>query len=148
MRNRGGTRHPHGASEAVEDEEAVIGCTGQHCGSCTGVVIADCVALCCCPCAVVSILNLALFKAPWMAGRRCLRRLSKRRRSKKCHFQRSCSRCGGDFLSEGMDSKIGFGLEERIRRWSFGGFEAEDDHCLEQCPVGHLSFGRVSSTDF
>jgi hypothetical protein len=38
--------------------------TGRRCRSCAAVAIADCVALGCCPCAVVSLLALALVKAP------------------------------------------------------------------------------------
>jgi len=44
------------------------------------VAIADCVALGCCPCAVVSLLGLALVKAPLVVGRRCVGRLRRRRR--------------------------------------------------------------------
>lgn len=164
MRKRGGTERHHDASASAEDDRGsedrdTIECTGKHCQSCTGAVIADCVALCCCPCAVVNLLTLAFIKVPWMVGRRCLRRLSKRQRKKhhkrlevtgKCHCQGSFSSCGRDSLSEGMiEFTVGFGLEERIRRHSFGGgswFEAEKGGWLELYPVGHLSFGRVSFT--
>ena len=40
----------------------------------------DCVALGCCLCAVVSLLGLALVKAPLVVGRRCVGRLRRRRR--------------------------------------------------------------------
>ncbi|CAN6331954.1 unnamed protein product [Urochloa humidicola] len=51
-----------------------------RCRSCAAVAIADCVALGCCPCAVVSLLGLALVKAPLAVGRRCVGRLRRRRR--------------------------------------------------------------------
>uniref|UniRef100_A0A0E0JLK5 Uncharacterized protein n=1 Tax=Oryza punctata TaxID=4537 RepID=A0A0E0JLK5_ORYPU len=54
----------------------------QSCGTCGASAVASCVALCCCPCAVVGCLTLALVKAPYVAGRRCVARLAsgKRRR--------------------------------------------------------------------
>lgn len=54
----------------------------QSCGTCGASAVASCVALCCCPCAVVGCLTLALVKAPYAAGRRCVARLAagKRRR--------------------------------------------------------------------
>ncbi|OWM71535.1 hypothetical protein CDL15_Pgr005722 [Punica granatum] len=167
LRKRGGPgpgRHQHqdpsaAASDSGGDDPTTVKCTGKHCRSCTGAVIADCVALCCCPCAVVNLLTLAFIKVPWMVGRRCLRRLSKKRLKKrrerlemttKCRCQRSCSDCGVDSLSEGMiEFTIGFGLEEMIGRRSFGSgswFEADKGGWLELYPVGHLSFGRVSFT--
>uniref|UniRef100_A0A0D9YH42 Uncharacterized protein n=1 Tax=Oryza glumipatula TaxID=40148 RepID=A0A0D9YH42_9ORYZ len=36
----------------------------QSCGTCGASAVASCVALCCCPCAVVGCLTLALVKAP------------------------------------------------------------------------------------
>ncbi|KAJ1264147.1 hypothetical protein BS78_09G240500 [Paspalum vaginatum] len=54
--------------------------TTAGCRSCAAVAIADCVALGCCPCALVSLLGLALVKAPLAVGRRCVARLRTRRR--------------------------------------------------------------------
>ncbi|KAF8726734.1 hypothetical protein HU200_019204 [Digitaria exilis] len=59
---------------------AAAGRAGWRCRSCAAVAIADCVALGCCPCAVVSLLGLALVKAPLVVGRRCVGRLRRRRR--------------------------------------------------------------------
>ncbi|KAL6848687.1 hypothetical protein ACP4OV_021270 [Aristida adscensionis] len=53
---------------------------GWRCRSCAAVAIADCVALGCCPCAFVTMLGLALVKAPLAVGRRCVGRLMRRRR--------------------------------------------------------------------
>ncbi|EMS60396.1 hypothetical protein TRIUR3_25065 [Triticum urartu] len=55
---------------------------GQSCGTCGASAVANCVALCCCPCAVVSCFTLALVKAPYMAGRRWVRRAKTRRISR------------------------------------------------------------------
>lgn len=51
----------------------------QSCGTCGASAVANCVALCCCPCAVVSCFTLALVKAPYVAGRRWVRLAQKRR---------------------------------------------------------------------
>uniref|UniRef100_I1PY23 Uncharacterized protein n=2 Tax=Oryza glaberrima TaxID=4538 RepID=I1PY23_ORYGL len=57
------------------------GGVGCRCRSCAAVMLADCIALGCCPCAVVSMLSLALVKAPLAVGRRCVGRLRSRRRT-------------------------------------------------------------------
>ncbi|XP_054810770.1 uncharacterized protein LOC129312166 isoform X2 [Prosopis cineraria] len=57
---------------AVDDSGDLIECSSKYCRTCTAGMIADCVALCCCPCAVLHCFALAFVKAPWMAGRRCL----------------------------------------------------------------------------
>ncbi|EOA19688.1 hypothetical protein CARUB_v10003445mg [Capsella rubella] len=56
--------HSHG------DEETK--CSGKRCRSWAAAAIADCVALCCCPCAIINLLTLTFVKVPWMIGRRCL----------------------------------------------------------------------------
>ncbi|KAF8390420.1 hypothetical protein HHK36_024946 [Tetracentron sinense] len=56
----------------VDDAGDLIECSGQYCRSCTASLLADCVAVCCCPCAVLSLLALAFVKVPLMVGRRCL----------------------------------------------------------------------------
>ncbi|XP_051117744.1 uncharacterized protein LOC127242302 [Andrographis paniculata] len=60
-------------------KEDHVECTWK---SCTAGAIADCVAVCCCPCGVVSILVLAFVKLPWAVARRCIggRRIRSRRR--------------------------------------------------------------------
>ncbi|CAH8340472.1 unnamed protein product [Eruca vesicaria subsp. sativa] len=74
-------------SYGTGDEAAPrVKCSGERCRSWAAAVIADCVALCCCPCAVVNLLTLALVKVPWMLGRKCMG-LSKKRR-KKIHRER------------------------------------------------------------
>ena len=65
--------------EKEEDEQVATRCTRQTCGTCSASAVASCVALCCCPCAVVSCLTLALVKAPYVAGRRCVARIARRR---------------------------------------------------------------------
>lgn len=139
-----------------------IECSGRYCRSCTAALIADCVALCCCPCAVVNFLALAFVKVPWMVGRRCLG-LGKKNKQKKLETQRKCKRCGGgaDIVverngnarkgraNEGITmSEISSSeeLEETIDCVS-ARFEAEKVW-LELYQVGHLGFGRVSFTGY
>ncbi|XP_062179747.1 uncharacterized protein LOC133884375 [Phragmites australis] len=62
-----------------EEDEQATRCTRQSCRTCGASAVASCVALCCCPCAVVSCLTLSLVKAPYVAGRRCAVRLARRR---------------------------------------------------------------------
>ncbi|CAN8299850.1 unnamed protein product [Cochlearia groenlandica] len=47
---------------------------GKRCrgSSWAATAIADCVAICCCPCAIINFLTLTFVKVPWMIGRRCL----------------------------------------------------------------------------
>ncbi|XVF60282.1 hypothetical protein PTKIN_Ptkin08bG0032800 [Pterospermum kingtungense] len=149
----------------------LIECSGKHCRSCTAGAIADCVALCCCPCALVNLLTLALVKVPWKLGRRCLG-LGKKKRNRvemkrKCEksFCNSCS-CSSSCSNEG-DVHNQFrhsNLREKMRVeqeiWEFPtGFEDEEEEVgkfsarfeaervwLELYQVGHLGFGRVSFT--
>ncbi|GJN15259.1 hypothetical protein PR202_gb02155 [Eleusine coracana subsp. coracana] len=64
----------------VEAPTTTTAAARRRCRSCAAFAIADCVALGCCPCAVVSLLGLALVKAPLVVGRRCVGRLRRRRR--------------------------------------------------------------------
>ncbi|KAI3463008.1 hypothetical protein Pfo_019671 [Paulownia fortunei] len=73
-----------------EDEGDPVACTGKSCQSCTAGVIADCVAVCCCPCAVVNILALAFVKLPWAVARKCLGRRKKKSRRKVLEEKRKC----------------------------------------------------------
>ncbi|XP_009768310.1 uncharacterized protein [Nicotiana sylvestris] len=87
---------------AVDDDDDAgdqIECTGKSCKSCTVGVVADCVALCCCPCAVISILGLAFFKIPWIMGKKILvkgkkkssKKLEKKKKKKKKEMEKSYS---------------------------------------------------------
>ncbi|KAL6587469.1 hypothetical protein OROMI_000447 [Orobanche minor] len=83
----------------VEDEDAgdsEMACTGRSCESCTAGAIADCVAVCCCPCAVVNFLALALVRLPWAVARKCLDRRRKRNRRRRLEEKRKRKCCEGD----------------------------------------------------
>ncbi|CAH9125227.1 unnamed protein product [Cuscuta epithymum] len=154
-------RRSGGAVKKEEDAGDPIVCTGKtRCKSCTAGVIADCVAVCCCPCAVVDILVLALFKVPWTLGRKCLG-LPRRKRGSNgrgggriCNRERGCSYRSDDVVSRmgsvwgsGIES-AGFGIEDL--EWVKGNFSARfnaDEVWLELSEVGHLGFGRVSCTE-
>jgi hypothetical protein len=62
-----------------DKDEPVTRCTSQSCATCGASALASCVALCFCPCAVLSCFTLTLVKAPYMAGRRCLVRFARNR---------------------------------------------------------------------
>ncbi|XP_022873424.1 uncharacterized protein LOC111392332 [Olea europaea var. sylvestris] len=139
----------HRNRQAVEDDDGVdkITCTGKSCQSCTAGVIADCVAVCCCPCAVVNLLALAFIKVPWMVGRKWFgmgkknRQLKEKRR--KC--ERSYSDCCGDTFGISGKGRVNGGTvleivspEEELPDNFSAGFEDEE--------IFHLGFGRVSFT--
>ncbi|KAL6518829.1 hypothetical protein OROHE_017582 [Orobanche hederae] len=139
--------HRHASEEDVGDP---VACSGKSCRSCTAGVIADCVAVCCCPCGVVNILALAFVKLPWAVARRCLvgSRKNKCRRRGMLEGMRDM---GGnsengrveDGTSEIVLSSIGAGIGE-------GGSIIDDDFGAEdvwlELELGHLGFGRVSFT--
>lgn len=138
---------------AVEDGGDLIECSGKYCRSCTAGLFADCVAICCCPCAVVNLLALALVKIPWMMGRRCLglgkRKLEMKRKCKKNESEFVIERDGSlrnGRADEGTsDILYGVGEEEEEKEKASARFEA-DRVWLELYQVGHLGFGRVSFT--
>lgn len=137
QRNKKGKKH----HETVVDEGDPIKCSGKKCRSCSGGVIADCVAVCCCPCAVVNILALAFLKIPWMVGRKCLQMVKnnkERRKHDKSHYFYS--------TTDRVDS-----VEGIVMTCSFSKEELKDsfdveDVWLDLCQVDHMGFGRVSFT--
>ncbi|OVA07579.1 hypothetical protein BVC80_8965g6 [Macleaya cordata] len=65
----------------IDDDDGggeAMKCSRAHYSSCTANLVADCIAVCCCPCAIVNMLILAFVKVPWMMGRRCLRFVKKK----------------------------------------------------------------------
>lgn len=130
-----------------DDDDDRIKCSGKNCRSCTGGMIADCVAVCCCPCAVVNLLALAFVKVPWMVGRKCLG-LGKKNQRKKLEMKRKCEKDERELDSMGGKLSSEISCE-------FGEEEGKDNVCprseaekvwLELYQVGQLGFGRVSSS--
>ena len=150
---------------AVEDGGGdLIECSGKFCRSCSAGLFADCVAICCCPCAVVNLLALALVKIPWIMGRRCLglgkRKLEMRRKCKKkneneiefvierdgtLRKERAAAAAEEEEEEEGTTSEFLYGREREEEEKASARFEA-DRVWLELYQVGHLGFGRVSFT--
>ncbi|GAB4846745.1 hypothetical protein Ancab_025753 [Ancistrocladus abbreviatus] len=142
-------------------EDTTIGgsveCSGKHCQSCTAALIADCVAVCCCPLAVVSLLALAFVKVPYVMGRRCLDLGKRKEQKSKCKRSESLSNDefmigrDGNLWGKGREGKsdivFEFGEEEKgeERKSICAGFEAEN-FFFELYQVGQLGFGRVSFT--
>ncbi|XP_026663799.1 uncharacterized protein LOC103715828 [Phoenix dactylifera] len=137
-------RHRFPAPDEAGDD---IECSGRSCRSCTAVLLADCIALGCCPCAVVNLLALALFKVPWVVGRRCLRLLKKRRgfTKKRVRDEGRGEQCGGMRRKSIEMGIMGIGLgEDRNIGSSDLGFEEYERVWAELYEVGHWGFGRVS----
>ncbi|ESQ49971.1 hypothetical protein EUTSA_v10021959mg [Eutrema salsugineum] len=157
-------------------DEAPPKCSGKRCRSWAAAAIADCVALCCCPCAVLNLLTLALVKVPWMIGRKCIGRSKKRRKkiSREDRFDHnrrsetlkgvSGGCCGGGdgefddhrFVVE-RDGSLTKEAEEEEEEEKTASFRGEDETrisarveaervWLELYQIGHLGFGRVSFT--
>lgn len=78
----------------------LIECSGKYCRSCTAGLIADCVALCCCPCAVLHCFALAFVKAPWVVGRRCLGLGNKNKNKNNKGHKRKCKRGKHDVVDD------------------------------------------------
>lgn len=136
-RNKKGKKHRH----AVVVDDDPIKCSGKSCRSCSGGLIADCIAVCCCPCAVVNILALAFLKFPWMVGRKCLRMVKK----KKLEENDKSTTDRVDTVEEGIV----------MTSSTFGDEELKDSFCakndveqvwLDLYQVGHMGFGRLSFT--
>ncbi|KAL7140790.1 hypothetical protein ABFS83_08G010700 [Erythranthe nasuta] len=145
---------------AVGEEEdggdpVAAACTGKSCQSCTAEVIADCVAVCCCPCSVVNFLALALLKLPWAVARKYLGGLKKKsRRRRRMLEERKCCRkndrdgnSGNESLDDGTSEiclpPAGDGICEAAASGNLG---TAEEVWLELYEVGHLNFGRVSFT--
>ncbi|XP_010925695.1 uncharacterized protein [Elaeis guineensis] len=145
-RSKGGatSRYRFPASDEAGGDH--IECSGRSCRSCIAVLLADCIALGCCPCAVVSLLALALFKVPWVVGRRCLRSLKKRRGlMKKRVRDEGEGEHGGEMGRKRIEMDImGMGLGDD-RNMGSSDFGFGDERVWEELyEVGHWGFGRVS----
>lgn len=148
----------------VDESGDLIECSGKHCQSCAAVLIADCVAICCCPCALVNFFALAFVKFPWMMGRRCFGRLKARKKKKKKlkEMKRNCKEISNDHHHDqeaGRDGKFwrnerteeGFseitsGFGEEDQDMVAAGVSEAERVWLELYQIGHLGFGRVSFT--
>ncbi|KAK4346297.1 hypothetical protein RND71_032636 [Anisodus tanguticus] len=156
--------HRHVA--AIDDDDGdPIECTGKSCKSCTGGVVADCVALCCCPCAVIDILALTFLKIPYMMGRKYLGKGKKKLSSKKSQKKKEImekSYSYRDCVTYELDSidgristrsvkdertKLGIVIGEEDNNVISASFDVEQVWLELYEQGGHLGFGRVSVTD-
>ncbi|KAJ4959826.1 hypothetical protein NE237_019736 [Protea cynaroides] len=156
--NGGATRSGHMIDDGGGD---LIECSGKYCRSCSANLMADCVAICCCPCAVVSFLVLAFVKVPWTIGKRCLglqkkkdhkskRKERKKRKDRDGVIERNGSLRKEIAVEEGRyQYQIPCGIlvdddDETEQKDKFcAGIEAESIW-MELYQLGHLGFGRVS----
>uniref|UniRef100_A0A0D9WJW3 Uncharacterized protein n=1 Tax=Leersia perrieri TaxID=77586 RepID=A0A0D9WJW3_9ORYZ len=136
-----------------EEEESTTAAARCRCRSCAAVMVADCIAVGCCPCAVVSVLGLALVKAPLVVGRRCVGRLRTRGRA-LLHNKRvrdvaananavetkaAIAKAEADDVAVVVD-------DDGEAMGGGGGGEVDDDMAWleEMYRMGHWGFGRVS----
>ncbi|XP_061363195.1 uncharacterized protein LOC133306830 [Gastrolobium bilobum] len=119
-----------------------IECSGKYCRSCTAGLIADCVALCCCPCAVVHCFALAFVKAPWVVVRRCFG-LGNKNKKKGQDSNKKCKMGHEDIDDDGDDVVVVERNREIDSVTVNAGFEAEKVW-VELYQISHLDFGRVS----
>ncbi|VVA96060.1 unnamed protein product [Arabis nemorensis] len=172
------SRKDQSGSHVTDDKASPGGkCAGKRCrSSWAAAAIADCVALCCCPCAVVNLLTLALVKVPWMIGRKCIGRggRNKKRRKKinrddrfhHHHHRRSSETVKSGGCCGGGDGEIDDfrfvverdgSLTKEEEEEETASFKGEDETrisarveaervWLELYQIGHLGFGRVSFT--
>ncbi|XP_066360738.1 uncharacterized protein [Miscanthus floridulus] len=141
---------------------AVAGRAGWRCRSCAAAAIADCVALGCCPCAVVTLLGLALVRAPLAVGRRLRRRrrsLLRRKRVRDVAASSASAKgtkaagavpgAGNGTLLDVADDHATVGAAaatvHQQQRQQMQQAEVEELAWLDEMyRVGHWGFGRVS----
>ncbi|KAL6006999.1 hypothetical protein ACLOJK_032495 [Asimina triloba] len=130
----------------IDEVADPIECSCQSVRSCSVGLVADCVAICCCPCAIVDVLVLALVKVPWMVGRRCMGSLQKKGRKKGGR-----KRIGVESLeaADGRRNLVGAGVTEEEtklpRAAEVGDASSEAERVwMELYQMGQLGFGRVS----
>lgn len=151
---------------ALCEDEPTRRSARQSCGTCGASAVANCVALCCCPCAVVSCFTLALVKAPYVAGRRWVRRAKTQRISRGALRKTRRVRSLDDQV-EGLGGSGGAGRASKEEDWgelgraaASGWWENTNDVNLlgdgrmrvsvtekawmEMYDVGHWGFGRLS----
>jgi len=129
-----------------EEKEDTLKCS---CRSCGGVLLADCIALSCCPCAVVNFLALACLKVPWVVGRKCLRVLTDR---SKVRDERGRKKGEGmemigvkSLEKRGRDEgEVGAVLSNCIGEGEGGPNSEGELAWLELDQVAQWGFGRVS----
>ncbi|KAL5232216.1 hypothetical protein ABZP36_030992 [Zizania latifolia] len=134
-----------------EDEPTTAGAAGCRCRSCAAVMLADCIALGCCPCAVVSMLSLALVKAPIVVGRRCVGRFRSRRRTllRKKRIRdvavKAAAACNDVLQKSTAKAEAAADVLETASSVEAAAADGEDEAWLEEMyRTGHWGFGRVS----
>ncbi|KAK9734989.1 hypothetical protein RND81_04G175700 [Saponaria officinalis] len=153
--SRSKSNRPRKSRFSCEETADSVDCTGEYCRSCAASLLADCVAVCCCPLALVSFLALAFVKVPYLVGRRCWQKRKKLRKCKKVEgciehdmvMYKDVDLVTGRLSWGKSDIVFEFGDEDEIEeRKSFcAAFEA-DKVLMELYQIGHLGFGRVSFT--
>ncbi|KAF9606474.1 hypothetical protein IFM89_025642 [Coptis chinensis] len=144
----------------VEESVDLIECSGEYCSSCTATIVADCIAVCCCPCAIANLVILTFVKVPYMMGRRCLglmkkkgRLLGNKKRKEKKKKKRddviiverngNLMRNEQGVVKELLQVDI-VSSEKSSEKENFCARYEAERVWLEMYELGHLGFGRVS----
>ncbi|KAL3629207.1 hypothetical protein CASFOL_026429 [Castilleja foliolosa] len=143
----------HCCHPVEEDGGDTVACNGKSCRSCTAGVIADCVAVCCCPCGVVNILTLAFLKLPLAVARRSIGGWRKKSKQDKVEEKSGGDGSLGEGRAEDGTSEIVSAAEAGDgvcgpAATGGGGLGNDDfgaeDVWLELHEVEQMGFGRVS----
>ncbi|KAG0489228.1 hypothetical protein HPP92_008039 [Vanilla planifolia] len=118
--------------------------TERSCHSCAADAVADTIAVCCCPCAVVSQLFLAVLKVPSALGSRCLQIARRRGGASKKDGGGKNGESGTISVGESREKKADLRVESLVEISSAWNEAEEERAWKEMYLAGHWGFGRVS----
>ncbi|KAG0491175.1 hypothetical protein HPP92_008038 [Vanilla planifolia] len=147
MVNRGGEarrRVREGVAGGDKDVDESARRTERSCHSCAADAVADTIAVCCCPCAVVSQLFLAVLKVPSALGSRCLQIARRRGGALKKDGGGKNGESGTISVGESREKKADLRVESLVEISSAWNEAEEERAWKEMYLAGHWGFGRVS----
>ncbi|CAN6483735.1 unnamed protein product [Victoria cruziana] len=160
-----GCKRELGASRSRSQSEAdnegydrAMRCSCKSFQSCSANLLADCIALCCCPCAILNMLVLTFVRVPWNVGKKSMKYLKRKalvsgKRRKNVGSTREGKEnvlltvanapallsTAQPVLMTGLFGEDGDGLSA---------FQEAEKMWAELHQVGYLGFGRVSFQGF
>ncbi|KAJ3695300.1 hypothetical protein LUZ60_000677 [Juncus effusus] len=145
------------------DHSGYLECSTQSCRTCSAFAVADCIALCCCPCSVINMLTFSFVKAPYLISRRMLKTIKKKKgllhRRSNSDIEESDGEIVVDYNVKGFERKSkdwngeldkgiwGISLGEYKNINSSGRLSTKidpDKIWMDMYQVGQWGFGRVS----
>ncbi|RDX62609.1 hypothetical protein CR513_59042, partial [Mucuna pruriens] len=137
---------------STEDEGGgdLIKCSGKYCRSCCGGYVADCVAVCCCPCAVLHCFALAFLKGPYVVGRKCFGLWKKKKKKKNKTKTKNKNKGHHEDVVVVVETQIGTSnvsaSVEQVDTFTLNATFDAEKVWRELYQIAHLDFGRVSSS--